>query len=420
MVTALSEYRQTIKNLAKVRVYMRDLYLYGFRTRRDFDRKSARTYDNERRRIENWLGEYIRFDHSSKGKSICISLDSASAPTNPLFVAWKSKSFTDNDIVLHFLLLDALGCGQAFSAPELTELLCEQYNTIFDLQTVRGKLREYEREGLLLSEKQGKTIRYSLYPMSYDDLPCRSRLDDAVAFFSHINVGGYIGNTLFSGNKEYTSPFRFKHWFIAHTLDDGIVLELLEVIRQKKMCRIFGTNKRAHSFDAVCVPLRILDSVQTGRRYVVAYEPRVHRLVSLRIDCIDSIEPMDVCPEAEKYLNMADRTAPRRWGVSYSGTQRIEQLCVKLRINQRTEQYVLDRIRREGRGGELLCIDSDTYLYTVEVYDSNEVMPWIKTFTGRIISLEGTNSAVVDKFYRDMRQMAQMYAVEDSDDGTLF
>ena len=414
----MSEYRDTIKNLAKVRGYMRDLYLYGFRTRRDFDRKSARTYDNERRRIEGWLSDYIRFDHTVKGKSVCISLDSASVESNPLFVAWKSKSFTDNDITLHFLLTDALRSGRALSAPELTEVLSAEYGTDFELQTVRGKLREYEREGILCSEKDGKALKYRLSSCTYDSLPHPERLNDAAAFFSQISVGGYIGSTILDRIRNYDNPFRFRHQSIAHTLDDGITMELLELIGEGRMCRIQGTNKRTHSFDAECLPLRILESVQTGRRYVAAYEPRVHRLISLRIDCIDSVQPLNLHPDAERYHAKADETAPKRWGVSYSGSRRMEQLCMKLHIDDKSEKYVLDRIRREGRSGELLHIGRNTYLYTVEVYDSNEVMPWIKTFTGRIISLEGTNRAVVDKFYNDMRLMKEMYAME-ADDGTL-
>ena len=415
----MSEYRDTIKNLAKVRGYMRDLYLYGFRTRRDFDRKSARTYDNERRRIEGWLSDYIRFDNTVKGKSVCISLDSASVESNPLFVAWKSKSFTDNDITLHFLLIDALCDRRALSAPELTEVLSAEYGAAFDLQTVRGKLREYEREGILCSEKEGKALKYRLSGCGYDSLPCRGRLDDAVAFFSQISVGGYIGSTILDRLEDYDNPFRFKHQSIAHTLDDGITMDLLDCIREGRMCRIDGTNKRTHSFISECLPLRILESVQTGRRYVAAYEPGVRRLVSLRVDCIDNVKQLELFPESEKHHRSADETAPKRWGVSYSGSQRIEQLCMKLHIDERTESFVLDRIRREGRSGELLRINHNTYLYTVEVYDSNEVMPWIKTFTGRIISLEGTNRAVVDKFYNDMRLMKEMYAGEETDDGAL-
>jgi len=412
----MSEYRDTIKSMAKVRGYMRDLYVYGFRTRRDFERKSARTYDNERRRIESWLGDYIRFDHSAKGKSVCISLDSAAVENNPLFVAWRSKSYTDNDIVLHFLLTDALAGGGELSAPELTERLSAGYDAVFDLQTVRGKLREYEREGIVTSRKEGKALRYRLCSDQLSQLPHSESLTDAVAFFSQTAVGGYIGSTIMAHEEGYTTPVRYKHNYIAHTQDDGVALELLDCAREGRKCRIKGISKRnRNSFDVTCVPLRILDSVQTGRRYVVVYDLRPRRLTSLRLDCIDSIEQQELYPDADKLRELERETAPMRWGVSYNGSRRTEQLCLKLHIDERTEQHVLRRIEREGRGGELLHIDKDTYLYTVEVFDTNEAMPWVKTFVGRIISFECSNRAIADKFYGDMQALREMYCGEEDE-----
>ena len=36
---------------------MRDFFVYGFRTRGEYTKKSARSYDDERRRLESWLGD---------------------------------------------------------------------------------------------------------------------------------------------------------------------------------------------------------------------------------------------------------------------------------------------------------------------------------------------------------------------------
>ena len=44
----MSEFQELIKNFDKIRDYMRQFYVYGFKVRSDFDAKSARTYDNER------------------------------------------------------------------------------------------------------------------------------------------------------------------------------------------------------------------------------------------------------------------------------------------------------------------------------------------------------------------------------------
>ena len=98
----MAEFQELIKNFDRIRDYMRQFYIYGFKARTEFDGKSARTYDNERRRIESWLADYTRADYTSKGKHVYINVDSKEIPQNPLYTAWKSKSFTDNDLMLPF------------------------------------------------------------------------------------------------------------------------------------------------------------------------------------------------------------------------------------------------------------------------------------------------------------------------------
>lgn len=49
-------YTELIKNFNRTRDYMREFYVYGFKSREEYNKKSARSYDDERRRVESWLG----------------------------------------------------------------------------------------------------------------------------------------------------------------------------------------------------------------------------------------------------------------------------------------------------------------------------------------------------------------------------
>ena len=51
-------YSELIKNLDTLRTYIRSFYIYGFKTRNQFFGKSPRTYDDEKRRLENYLDGY--------------------------------------------------------------------------------------------------------------------------------------------------------------------------------------------------------------------------------------------------------------------------------------------------------------------------------------------------------------------------
>ena len=86
---------------------------------------------------------------------------------------------------------------------------------------------------------------------------------------------------------------------------------------------------------------------------------------------------------------------------------------MKLRIDEEHEWYLIDRLRREIRGGELLHMERDTFLFSIETFDANEMLSWVKSFIGRILSLECTNPYVSEKFHRDIERMYTLYCGEE-------
>ena len=63
-------YNELVKNFKRIRDYMREFYVYGFKSRDEFNKKSARSYDDERRRLESWLGDYMQFRQTAEGKNM--------------------------------------------------------------------------------------------------------------------------------------------------------------------------------------------------------------------------------------------------------------------------------------------------------------------------------------------------------------
>ena len=163
----MSSYNELIKNFERIRAYMREFYVYGIKSREDYKSKSARTYDDERRRMESWLGDHMSFVRTPEGKNVFISIDSRVTNHNPLYKAWKAKSFTDGDITLHFILFDILNSPEdEYSISELTEIIDGRYLSafeepaVFDESTLRKKLKEYVGLGIVSSRKVGKRLVY--------------------------------------------------------------------------------------------------------------------------------------------------------------------------------------------------------------------------------------------------------------------
>ena len=93
----MSSYSELIKNFERIRDYMREFYVFGYKSRDGYEKKSLRSYDDERRRMESWLGDHISYARTPEGKQVFISIDSRTSGHNPLYKAWKAKSFTDGD-----------------------------------------------------------------------------------------------------------------------------------------------------------------------------------------------------------------------------------------------------------------------------------------------------------------------------------
>ena len=118
----MSSYSELIKTFEKIREIMGEFYVYGFKSRDEYDKKSSRSYDDDRRRLESWLGDYMSFVRTPEGKNVFISIDSRVSKHNPFYKALKSKSFTDGDITLHFILFDILHSSEIIlSLPEILD-----------------------------------------------------------------------------------------------------------------------------------------------------------------------------------------------------------------------------------------------------------------------------------------------------------
>jgi hypothetical protein len=411
----LSEYSELIKRFDKIRDYMRDFYVYGFMSRDDFkQKKSLRSYDNEKRRIESYLADCMSFRMDEDGKAVFLSVDSSNIPTNPLYRAFKAKTFTKNDITLHFMILDILYDGVALSVNEIADKITSEYLCFFenpiilDVSTIRNKLTEYESHGILITKKQGKKLLYLLNNAEIN----LEKISEALMFFSEISPLGVVGSSLLDKCTYDDTLISYKHHYIMHALESEIVYELLEAIHNKQKVEITNHSTRSENpISLEIIPLRILISVQGGRRYLAAYSMRSKAILSFRLDYIKSVKSMIACEEFDIHYDRLNEILKNTWGTSFGQGRKLEHLSMLLDI-PKNERFMVNRILREGRNGSLSKVDETTYKYEISVYDTIEMIPWLRTFIGRILSIECDNKSVVRTFYTDLDTLYSMYGGE--------
>ncbi len=414
----MSSYNERIKNFERIRSYMREFYVYGFKSREDYDKKSARSYDDERRRMESWLGDHMSFVRNAEGKSVFLSIDSRISHHNPLYKAWKAKSFTDGDITLHFILLDLLHSPDvALSLPEILQGIDGYLSTfrdpmVFDESTVRKKLKEYIGLGIVSGEKIGKRM---IYRRTADaSLP---EWSDVLHFYSEIAPCGVIGSFLLDKEEEHRDQFAFKHHYITGAIDSQVLALLFTAMRNK--CAVTVSNLSRRSDEPRknrIVPLRIFISVQSGRQYLLAYQPDFNTIKSFRIDYLSNVKQEEPTPRFDELRAELDRMQTHMWGVTTKrrlhGEERLEHVEFTVKIEE-GEEHIIRRLEREKRVGRVERIDGHTYRFSADVYDTGEMIPWIRTFICRITKLNFSNRTVENQFRRDLNEMYRMYGIEE-------
>ena len=484
-------YSELIKNFGRIRAYLRSFYVHGFRHRDEYTAKSARSYDNERRRIESWLGDYMSFGQDESGRRVFLSVDSRAIPENPLYRAFRTRSFTDRDIMLHFHLLDILDGPESREGLSITGLMDELSERLSDFEddsmpdesTVRKKLREYASLGLVELRKKG---RETIYRRSEDRTDLAS-WDAAAAFFQEAAPLGVIGSFLRDRMPERFQKFRFKHHYILNALDSEILYDLFAAIRESRMVTL-TVHKRQQ---ITVLPFRIYIGTQTGRQYLLACsmagrhggtrrpgqstgpapgasaasptgqsagpapgapaasptgqsagpapgasaasptgqsagpapgapaasssgpaaDPPPHiRFTFYRADLIDNVKTGEKTDPPEDLSKELDAFTSHVWGVAGSNAAPLQHIEMTVLAGP-GEDFIVQRLEREKRCGTVKKLDDSHWRFSADVYDALEMLPWLRTFTGRIADLQCTDRRVIDRFRADFDALAGMYGM---------
>lgn len=408
-------YSELIKNFDNIRSYMRDFFIYGFKTREEYDKKSARSYDNERRRIQSYLGELVSFRKTLSGKKTFISLEGKSVTHNPLHRAFKSKSFTNKDITLHFIVMDILSGGERYTLKDLLGIIDDAYlsafreSISFDESTLRKKLKEYGELGLIRTEKEARMVYYRLAEDSVD----LENYREAIRFFTEEDPLGVVGSYLEDKMEPTEEYLVFKNHYIMNACDAEIIDAVLQGIHEKRKTRIVNfSRKSGQEKEWEVIPMKLYVSTQGGRNYLLCMDAESHRTLSCRIDYIRKVTLGEVCRDYDRERERFETVADHMWGVISSKRKQLEHIEMDIHVEP-WENFIVRRLQREKRCGSVMQLDETTWRFTADVVDAYEMVPWIRSFFGRILDVRCSDEEVVNRIKFDIVRMAKEYGVEE-------
>ena len=395
-------FNELIKNINRVRDYIREFFVFGWRSRNEYDVNSPRSYDNEKRRLALWFGDNLKEIKTTDGRSVfSISFaEDGYFDRNPLYEIWKTKMMDQFDISLHFIILDRLSRGE-MSAREITSLV---YDSLYNLEKIQAKLKEYRQNGILTARKSGRELLYSLYPLSWNSWKNIRGFMDAVDFFTEAFPMGVIGSFVQDSAERKNTLFRFSDDFIASTLDDEILFKLLEAIERLTSVAI-STNKREGdrwiAGEESAVPIKILECVESGRRYVAM--GRGDDLIFRNLEIIQNVEPDDESPDFLKYRQELEGYLRKCWDVDFEreiniSSLKSEHVKVTFAIKAGRDMRILRRLMSECRNGTVLPETPGVFAYRNVLWNAREIIPFVMSFAGYVLSFECGNKDVEHEF----------------------
>ena len=414
-------YSELVKDINRVRSFIRDFYVFGFYSREEYAalyQISPRSYDNERRRIESWMQEYLQFYQNSSGKKVFLSVDGSNILHNPLYRAFKAKSFTANDALLHFCLMDLFSDGQVIELPQVEDLLWDRYADMFsekglpDTKTIRLKLEDLTHLGLLTKTKEKRSIKYQISSDAVDlTMP---GIWNALSFFSEEAPLGIIGSFLldkYSEQGDCPQFFRFRHHYLIQAIDSEILCELLLAIDERRRIQMRVDSAFQGSMLHTTLPLKIFVSSETGREYLLSGNEETMRFYFTRLDRIIWVKQKEVSPVWNQIMEQFHIQKQHLWGVSFGSLEEVRapvHFEMEISVGE-SENHIVRRLEREKRSGKVVKEEKNRYLFSIDVYDPKEMLPWICTFTGRILRLQCDDRDVIRKYQDYLAQMAGFY-----------
>ena len=181
-------------------------------------------------------------------------------------------------------------------------------------------------------------------------------------------IGSYINDRLHNLNTK----FQYKHHFIINTLEDIILLDLINAIQHEQKISIEYFNQRSGEIkNCILIPLKIYISVQTGRRYLIAKNERNKKFSTFRLDYIKKVKILEKAPDFSAQQEKLNDAMRYSFATTVIQNNKPEHIEITFFINEKTEKYIINRLVREGRCGKLEKIKDNTYKFTAYISDTN-------------------------------------------------
>ena len=322
-------------------------------------------------------------------------------------------------------------CELSLGLPVYSE---EELHFIGDRQ-FENKLKILEEMGILLKQKENKTVLYAisktmLQDVFEDDKSYLARVQEMLHFLSCSDGVGSVGYLISKRMGTFKPSIQFKHQYITNVLNDYNKIDLLYAIKHNLWVNVTyrdGEMQSQREKSFWCFPVEIRESVIDGLQYLIYYLSEERTISTARLDYINSIEfgTMDFPEYFDCDIDNAHWLLHHTWGSSFKVLNRedVSRRCALTTIrftieyDREKESFIERRIMREIRN----CpapkklernSNKNRWIFEAKIAHPQEIYQWVQSYISRIVSLEIVGESSSDAFFSEIsRNVSQMDAL---------
>lgn len=410
-----------VDRFEKIRDIIRRIYLYSsYDNEEDFN-FSERKLREEKRRIREMFKENCKDNYEKNKKYVGLFYDAVIHSRNFLADVYFIKSFTDFDIILYFFILGCLN-ERDMSFDELLEEFEKTSYKDDDMKThnstLERHLKRLFKEGLIERVKDGKKFIYKIKEdfWKYFSKSEKEMILDLTTFYSEISpykvLGYYLQETIKSEliNYEYEDTYKDRYYFSGNQIHNILEEIVLYKIEKNRFVEIEKNGEKIKT----CFLYRVTDTLY-GREYILTREIDEDNLITdnyviFRVDKIKKFKALKKIPKNVDEIDFGKRL--KMWNCSIqmdnTRTLRLQRVEAIFYIDEKNEKELYERLLREKKWATLEKQDRGKYLFSIDLLNKKELIPWFRTFEGHVIVLD---EDINNQFQKERKELLERYGI---------
>lgn len=407
-----------VREIAEFRDLAKESFVYGLKHKDNYTNASNRKIEKQTQFMSDWFQECVHSKTVEVDKTAkYISLNCREYSENPLYKMWKACSFTKNEVVFFFFVIDYL--ENVKEAATLAEI----YNAFLEIVNLEGFSKTAAQKWM-----SGKGCQAGIIKKNSDGkYSLATNLDlcdkgDMIQYYSEVAPIGLIGSFIKDKQEYFDNPFSYKQHYIGQAFDCEILCNVLYAIKYAYNIEIHYYTEREvgkandkYDVEEILLPVKVYSSTQNGRQYIIAWDYEKEKFVNCRLDRIKDITLLDIADLelVQRIQDQFKKVSAHIWGVSL-GKGRMSHVEFVINVCD-NEGYIVRRLYREKRCGTIVRMKDhpNRFKFEADVYDARELFPWIRTFICRITELKFSDKKLDGMFRDSLVEMYKNYSIED-------